>query len=180
VDLRTFRRLGRKNIHHASRAISARPLSFAVQFGHVLEMQKEDSPMTHAETHHAETHDTERPTGQAVRRGLQCRCPRCGKGHLFARYLKVVDTCPECGEELFHHRADDGPAYLTILLVGHIVGFVIHFMWVQFRPEPLTMAITLSVLAVTLSLALLPRMKGMVVGIQWARRMHGFGGPEQE
>ncbi|WP_333712457.1 DUF983 domain-containing protein [Yoonia sp.] len=134
--------------------------------------------MTHTQTH-AETHDAERPTGQAVLRGLQCRCPHCGKGHIFARYLKVADTCPACGEELFHHRADDGPAYLTILVVGHIIGFVIHFMWVQFRPEPLTMAITLSVLAVVLSLALLPRMKGMVVGIQWARRMHGFGGPER-
>ena len=120
----------------------------------------------------------DRPTGQAVLRGLQRRCPQCGKGHLFAGYLKVVDACPECGEELSHHRADDGPAYLTILLVGHILGFVIHFMWVQFRPEPLTMALVLSAGAIALSLYLLPRMKGMVVGIQWARRMHGFGRPD--
>lgn len=119
----------------------------------------------------------DRPTGPAVMRGLKQRCPNCGKGHLFARYLKVADTCPECGEELHHHRADDGPAYLTILLVGHILGFVIHIMWVQWRPEPMTMATVLSIGAVALSLFLLPRMKGMVVGIQWARRMHGFGRP---
>ena len=121
----------------------------------------------------------ERPTGQAVLRGLKRRCPNCGKGHMFASYLKVADTCPECGEELHHHRADDGPAYLTILLVGHILGFVIHIMWVEFRPEPLTMALVLSAGAIALSLYLLPRMKGMVVGIQWARRMHGFGRPDQ-
>lgn len=121
---------------------------------------------------------TERPTGPAVMRGLKQRCPNCGEGHLFKGYLKVADTCPECGEELFHHRADDGPAYLTILLVGHILGFVIHIIWVNWRPEPMTMATVLSIGAVALSLFLLPRMKGMVVAIQWARRMHGFGRPE--
>ena len=121
----------------------------------------------------------DRPTGPALAHGLRQRCPNCGKGHLFAGYLKVTDTCPECGEELYHHRADDGPAYLTILLVGHLIGFVIHFMWVQWRPEPMVMATVLSVGAIALSLFLLPRMKGMVVGIQWARRMHGFGRPDQ-
>ena len=111
----------------------------------------------------------------AVMRGLRQRCSRCGEGRLFSRYLKVVDTSPACEEELFHHRADDGPAYLTILIVAHVLGFVIHYMWVQFRPEPMVMASTLTVVAVALSLYLLPRMKGMIVGIQWARRMHGFG-----
>lgn len=117
----------------------------------------------------------DRQTRPAVLRGLRGRCPNCGEGHLFARYLKVAETCPSCHEELFHHRADDGPAYLTILLVAHIIGFVIHFLWVFFRPEPLVMASILTVMAVGMSLWLLPRMKGLVVGIQWARRMHGFG-----
>ena len=117
----------------------------------------------------------DRAARPAVMRGLRQRCPNCGKGQLFTKYLKVADKCPECAEELFHHRADDGPAYLTILLVGHVLAFGIHFMWVQFRPEPMVMATTLTVAAVAMSLYLLPRMKGMVVAIQWARRMHGFG-----
>ena len=116
-----------------------------------------------------------RPTKPALLRGLQCKCPNCGSGNMFGRYLKVVDTCENCEEELFHHRADDGPAYLTILLVAHIIGFAIHIMWVQLRPEPIVMASVLAIGAVALSLLLLPRMKGMIVGIQWARRMHGFG-----
>ena len=70
----------------------------------------------------------ERPTKPAIMNGLRCRCPNCGQGKLFDRYLHVADTCPNCGEELFHHRADDGPAYLVILLVAHIIGFAIHFM----------------------------------------------------
>ena len=53
-------------------------------------------------------------------RGFRCRCPKCGKGHLFGKYLKVADHCEECGEE-FHHRADDFPAYLVIIVVGHII-----------------------------------------------------------
>ena len=117
----------------------------------------------------------DRPTKPAILRGLRCRCPNCGEGALFSRYLKVADHCPVCQEELFHHRADDGPAYLTILVVGHILAFAIHFMWVTWRPDPLIMATVLSIGAVTLSLFLLPRLKGMVVAIQWSRRMHGFG-----
>ncbi|EAQ07003.1 DUF983 domain-containing protein [Yoonia vestfoldensis] len=117
----------------------------------------------------------ERPTKPAIMNGLRCRCPNCGQGKLFDHYLHVADTCSQCGEDLSHHRADDGPAYLVILLVAHIIGFAIHFMWVAWRPDPWVMATVLSLGAVGLSLALLPPMKGMIVGIQWARRMHGFG-----
>ncbi len=124
---------------------------------------------------HAETQPTERPIKPAIWNGLRRRCPNCGEGAMFTGYLKVVDQCPVCQEELSHHRADDGPAYLTILLVAHILGFGMHFMWVQFRPDPLVMGVILAIGAVGLSLYLLPRLKGMVVGIQWAKRMHGFG-----
>lgn len=117
----------------------------------------------------------DRPMRPAVLNGLRCRCPQCGEGRLFTSYLKVTDRCSVCDEELFHHRADDGPAYLTILIVAHIIGFAIHFMWVYWRPEPLVMASVLGVSAVALSLFLLPRFKGMIVGIQWAKQMHGFG-----
>ncbi|MGR3463520.1 DUF983 domain-containing protein [Limimaricola sp.] len=117
----------------------------------------------------------ERPTKPALLRGFRRRCPNCGEGGLFQGYLKVVDRCPVCREELHHHRADDGPAYLTILIVGHLLAPVIHVGFTHFRPEPLVMATILTVLAVALSLYLLPRLKGLVVGIQWARRMHGFG-----
>ncbi|PUB12090.1 DUF983 domain-containing protein [Yoonia sediminilitoris] len=111
----------------------------------------------------------------AMWRGIRRCCPNCGDGALFDGYLSVSKTCPSCQEELYHHRADDGPAYLTILLVAHVIGFAMHFMWAQFRPEPLLMAAILGVGAVALSLYLLPRLKGMIVAIQWAKRMHGFG-----
>jgi uncharacterized protein (DUF983 family) len=90
-------------------------------------------------------------------------------------YLKVQDRCPACGEALYHHRADDGPAYLTILLVGHIVAPLILFSFIKFRPEPWILASVFLVATVALSLYLLPRLKGVLVAIQWAKRMHGFG-----
>lgn len=116
----------------------------------------------------------DRPLKRSILRGLRRRCPQCGEGIMFNGYLKVADSCPVCREELSHHRADDGPAYLTILVVGHLMAPIIHFTFVRFRPDPLIMATGLTLGAVALSLYLLPRMKGAVVGIQWSRRMHGF------
>mgnify|MGYP000294804056 CR=1 FL=1 len=118
--------------------------------------------------------EEDRPLKSALWNGWRRTCPSCGKGPLLRKYLKVRDACSECGEDFHHHRADDGPAYLVILIVGHILAFLIHFVWTQFRPDPLVMATIISIGAIALSLYLLPRMKGLVVGIQWARRMHGF------
>ena len=75
-----------------------------------------------------------------------------------------------------HHRADDGPAYLTILIVGHIMAPMILWAFTTFRPEPLVLATVFTIGCVALSLYLLPRLKGAIVGFQWAKRMHGFGG----
>ena len=111
----------------------------------------------------------------AMWRGFRRKCPKCGEGHIFDSYLKVSDNCPACNETLSHHRADDGPAYLTILIVGHLIAFGLHFAWSWFRPEPIVMATVFTVGCVGLSLFLLPRLKGFIVGIQWAKRMHGFG-----
>lgn len=121
------------------------------------------------------TSSTPRNTKRAVRRGLMLRCPACGEGKLFGRYLKVNHSCPACGEELHHQRADDGPAYLTILIVVHVIGISLHSMVGHYQDDPLQLALILCTAATVLSLALLPRMKGLMVAIQWAKEMHGFG-----
>lgn len=119
----------------------------------------------------------ERPTGCAMRRGWTGRCPNCGEGRLLHSYLKVNAACSACGEDLHHQRADDGPAYLTILIVGHILAPALLFIYSTWQPAPLPMALTLSAACIALSLFLLPRLKGALIGIQWAKRMHGFGDP---
>lgn len=121
------------------------------------------------------TLDQERNTGLALRRGWRCRCPNCGSGPMLRGYLTVRDSCPVCGEDLHFHRADDGPAYLTILIVGHIMAPLILYIFTKYRPDPMVLATVFSIGTVGLSLFLLPRLKSMVVAIQWAKRMHGFG-----
>jgi uncharacterized protein (DUF983 family) len=118
-----------------------------------------------------------RSLGEAIRRGFAGRCPACGRGPLFHGYLKLNGACRVCGEDLSHARADDAPAYLTMLVVCHIVGAGVLFSDEVFPQMALMTAALfwLMVTAVT-SLLILPRMKGAVVGQQWALRMHGFGG----
>lgn len=116
----------------------------------------------------------ERPLKPALRKGIRLRCPRCGEGHLFAGYLRVNRICPACGLELFHQRADDGPAYLTILIVGHLTGLLLTVSFERWHPAPLTLALGASAFAIVASLILLPRLKGMLIALQWAQRLHGF------
>lgn len=117
---------------------------------------------------------------QAVGRGLLCTCPACGTGKIYRSYLKVADTCPSCAEELHHQRADDAPPYFTMFIVGHIVVAGVLALEKSYAPETwVHLAIWLPMLVV-MSLWLLPRVKGGLVGLQWALRMHGFGGPENE
>jgi uncharacterized protein (DUF983 family) len=122
-----------------------------------------------------------RPLGLSMRRGFAELCPNCGKGRMFRAYLKVVDACPVCGEDLTPQRADDAPAYLTMLIVGHFViaGVLTDDDWWPNSPLLLG-ALVWAALAAALSLWLLPRIKGALIGYQWATRMHGFGGPERE
>jgi len=117
----------------------------------------------------------DRPIKPAMLRGLQLKCPSCGTGPMMRAYLKTNDFCPVCNEELRHHRADDGPAYLTILVTGHIMAPLLLIVYSTFQPDPLLMAIGFSAGFIAMALFLLPRFKGLIVAIQWAKRMHGFG-----
>lgn len=120
------------------------------------------------------TYRPERPFWPSVRRGLACRCPACGKGKLFRSYLKVTNTCDNCGEELYHHRADDAPPYFVIFIVGHLlIGTVLHIEMV-YSIAPIIYLMTLIPLTFILSLLMLPPTKGAVLSAQWANYMHGF------
>lgn len=119
--------------------------------------------------------EEDRPVKPALLRGWRRRCPACGQGALFEGYLKVRGACPSCGEDLHHQRADDGPAYMTILLVGHLMAPMMLWVFVTYRPTPLTLITGFTLGCISLSLYLLPRFKGGLVALQWAKRMHGFG-----
>lgn len=121
-----------------------------------------------------------RPFGRSLWRGFLMRCPNCGKGHIFRAFLKVADHCPACGEELFHHQADDAPPYFTILIVGHVIVPIMLAVELEYMPPIWVHMAVWPTLTLLLSMVLLPRIKGAVVGWQWAQRMHGFGGEGNE
>ncbi|HEY1505122.1 MAG TPA: DUF983 domain-containing protein [Stellaceae bacterium] len=103
----------------------------------------------------------------AIKRGLAQRCPVCGEGKLFRSYLKLSDRCSGCGAKLSELRADDGPAWATILIVGHLI---VPFFIVTVRsnaPEWIYYAV-LFPLTIALTLLLLPRSKGVFVALLYA------------
>jgi len=125
------------------------------------------------------TREAERPLGRSIQRGMLNRCPNCGTGRLFRAFLKPADTCAVCGEEIFHHRADDLPAYLVIVVVGHVLltGYMLTDM--AFRVSPWVHLAIWVPLAVLAALLTIQPIKGGVIGLQWAYRMHGFGGEDE-
>jgi uncharacterized protein (DUF983 family) len=107
------------------------------------------------------------PLSGAVLRGLRQRCPNCGQGRLFRAYLRQVTACATCAEPYGHLHADDGPAWLTILLVGHLV--LPAALLVEGRTDwPLWLAMSLwPALAMVLTLTLLPTAKAAFLAILW-------------
>jgi uncharacterized protein (DUF983 family) len=103
-------------------------------------------------------------------RGLRGRCPNCGKGRLFYRYLKVEPVCQSCGHNLDRYPADDGPAYFTVLIVGHLV--VVPFLilgatWI-WKASPWVVVPTALASVGAITLTALPVIKGAVVGLLYA------------
>jgi uncharacterized protein (DUF983 family) len=117
----------------------------------------------------------ERNWKRAALVGLRGRCPCCGRAPLFARTLRTVEHCPACGQDWTHQRADDFPAYLVILVVGHVVVplFVLANAWWDW-PLGLQMALWPAMTALLAVLLIRPA-KGAVIGVQWALGMEGFG-----
>jgi len=118
--------------------------------------------------------DEERDARSAMLRGLRLRCPCCGRGRLLSGYLKVKDSCACCGQVLHHASVDDGPAYFTLMVVAAIIFPLFGVIYAVGEPEPIWVALSMMVLATALALLILPRVKGVFIGLQWAKRLFGF------
>jgi uncharacterized protein (DUF983 family) len=112
--------------------------------------------------------ETAHPLAPAVWRGLTGHCPACGRGRLFWKYLKVNGRCEHCDEDLSRYPADDGPAYVTILLTGHLTIAPLLFFPIIWQSPPIySVPICLTSLLIV-TLALLPRVKGGWIGMMYA------------
>jgi uncharacterized protein (DUF983 family) len=109
-----------------------------------------------------------RPLFPSIFRGIKGRCPACGEGQMFWRYLKVSDNCPKCGLDLARYPADDGPSYVTILLIGHlIIGPLLFFPVIWRLPVAWSVPVAVISLAV-IALLLLSRVKGGWIGLMYS------------
>jgi uncharacterized protein (DUF983 family) len=114
----------------------------------------------------------------AVFRGLKEHCPRCGKGRLFRRYLKVSDRCAHCDLEFARYPADDGPAYVTIALVGHLVVAPLLIFPIFWRAPAQSLPILLPAVAL-ITLAALSPIKGGWIGLMYALDQQGREAPSR-
>ncbi|WP_339689549.1 DUF983 domain-containing protein [uncultured Parasphingorhabdus sp.] len=121
--------------------------------------------------------DLPKTTLQAAVRGLRGRCPSCGKGHMFPRLLKPMDRCPICGQDWTAQQADDFPAYVAIIVTGHILAPVIIFMINETDFSMWTNLAIIIILGLILLGSLLQPAKGAIIAMQWWMGLHGFEKP---
>ena len=107
-------------------------------------------------------------------RGWSRNCPRFENDTLLKNYLCLKSTCNINGLDFSGARADDVPAYLTILIFGLLMAPLLNFTFVKWGPEPIVLFVLFAVGCVSLSLYLLPRTKGVIVSLQWERKMHAL------
>lgn len=104
-------------------------------------------------------------------RGLRGQCPNCGETGLFYRYLKVSPNCADCGHDLDQYPSDDGPAYFTILLMGHVVVVPLLLFPIIWMAPPLVIVPAVLIPLGGLTMAVLPRVKGAFIGLLYALRV---------
>lgn len=110
----------------------------------------------------------------AIGRGARGRCPACGKGRLFGRFLKPVAHCARCAEDWTPQQADDFPAYVSIFLTGHILAPLIIMMVKDAGLSVGTLVAIIVPLAIVMMIGLLQPAKGAIIAVQWWFGMHGF------
>ena len=119
------------------------------------------------------TGTSEVPLRKACERGALGRCPSCGKGKLFRTFLKQVEDCVECGAHFGSLRADDAAPWLTIIVLGHFflpLAFLVDLEGLMPRWAALT---AWSVIFTALAVVMLPRSKGIMLGVLWQTKATG-------
>ena len=102
-----------------------------------------------------------------VAAGLKGRCPRCGEGRIFERFLEVRGNCDSCGLDLSFADTADGPAVLVMFIVGFAVVGAALAVEILFQPPYwLHLALWLP-LTLLLALGFLRPLKGMLLAQQY-------------
>jgi len=105
--------------------------------------------------------------GAAIRAGVLGRCPKCGKGELYAKYLKIGDRCGACGADFTMADSGDGPTVFVILVVGALVVPLIFVLQFALQWPLWAVGFAGAVCTLALTFALLPVFKGVLFTLQW-------------
>lgn len=110
----------------------------------------------------------------AVKLGFKGKCPSCGGAPIFGRFLKPLPHCPACGQSWAHQQADDFPAYLVILVLGHLLVPIVVEVNLSYEMPMVAQMLVWPAIALAIALIAIQPFKGAVIAFQWAKRMHGF------
>lgn len=105
----------------------------------------------------------------AIRRGLKCKCPNCGKGWLFHHYLEQVEHCANCMSRWHITMFGLFLPFVVITIVIHIMAFVMLELELSGQGNPLLYLYALVPLSIILPIAILPSSKGAILGLMWAK-----------
>ena len=104
---------------------------------------------------------------QSALRGLACRCPRCGKGKLYAGFLDLRPRCEACELDYAFIDAGDGPAIFIIMLAGAIVVACALIVEVKYQPPLWVHAVLWLPLILATTLLPLRAMKSLLIALQF-------------
>jgi uncharacterized protein (DUF983 family) len=114
--------------------------------------------------------------------GPLCRCPRCGKGHLFRGFLTLRPNCEVCGLDYAFIDAGDGPAVFIMFFAGFLVVGAALAVEVAYQPPFWVHAVLWTPLILLTTIGPLRPMKGLLIALQYHHkaaegRLERKGGP---
>jgi uncharacterized protein (DUF983 family) len=104
------------------------------------------------------------PIVRAILRGLRCRCPRCGRGKLYAGFYRELESCSECGQRFDWYSGEVlGFLYMSTAFVTGL--FVIAMLW--WRPSTIWLGrLVIVPAALVVYLVTMPARKGVALGLK--------------
>ncbi len=104
---------------------------------------------------------------ELLKRGFFNQCPQCKEGKLLRRYTTPHKECSNCQLDYEPLRADDGPAWATILIAGHLAMPFTFWVLEQGLDNLFLEILYPSLFIVFLCIVMLPRAKGIFMNIIW-------------
>ena len=105
---------------------------------------------------------------QVVVRGLRRRCPACGEGPLFSRWMHVAERCRHCGERIAPRPGDTWGFGVLGDRLFVVIPVVLLFLGI--RPPTLAWRIAVLAAIIVPLILTMPHRMGVCVGLDYLTR----------